>query len=130
MDERQNEILICPSGPLILFFVILMLCLSILLMSTGSAYSEILQSKQQGKKDLYYGCGGLYEVDCSRILNEFKNFKLNGPDDRLYLTVGYGGDLAAAQNKTSLLGKVLRINRDGTIPSDNPFPGSPVYSLP
>ena len=28
-----------------------------------------------------------------------------------------------------MAGKVLRINRDGTIPSDNPFPGSPVYTL-
>ena len=28
-----------------------------------------------------------------------------------------------------MLGKVLRINRDGTIPADNPFRGSPVYTL-
>jgi hypothetical protein len=28
-----------------------------------------------------------------------------------------------------LLGKVLRIDRDGTIPEDNPFPDSPVYTL-
>ena len=26
------------------------------------------------------------------------------------------------------MGKVLRINRDGTIPADNPYPGSPVYN--
>ena len=29
----------------------------------------------------------------------------------------------------NLTGKVLRINRDGTIPEDNPFPNSPVYTL-
>jgi N-acetylneuraminic acid mutarotase len=29
----------------------------------------------------------------------------------------------------SLAGKILRINSDGTIPSDNPFPGSPIYTL-
>ncbi len=34
-----------------------------------------------------------------------------------------------AQNTSSLLGKILRINKDGTIPSDNPFPNSPVYTL-
>ncbi|MGB7884178.1 MAG: PQQ-dependent sugar dehydrogenase [Nitrososphaeraceae archaeon] len=28
-----------------------------------------------------------------------------------------------------LLGKVLRIDRDGKIPEDNPFPDSPVYTL-
>ena len=27
------------------------------------------------------------------------------------------------------LGKVLRINRDGSLPHDNPFPNSPVYTL-
>ena len=26
-------------------------------------------------------------------------------------------------------GQSTRINRDGTIPTDNPFPGSPVYSI-
>ena len=31
--------------------------------------------------------------------------------------------------QNTLLGKVLRVNRDGTIPSDNPFPNSPVYTL-
>ena len=29
----------------------------------------------------------------------------------------------------SLGGKTLRINPDGSIPSDNPFPGSPIFSL-
>lgn len=33
-----------------------------------------------------------------------------------------------AQDLTSLAGKILRIHRDGSIPEDNPFPGSPVYS--
>ncbi len=33
-----------------------------------------------------------------------------------------------AQNLASMNGKVLRINLDGSIPADNPFPGSPVWS--
>ena len=33
------------------------------------------------------------------------------------------------QSNSSYLGKILRINKDGTIPSDNPFPNSPVYTL-
>jgi glucose/arabinose dehydrogenase len=52
-----------------------------------------------------------------------------GPDDKLYVSVGFANVYEAPQNKTSLLGKVLRVNRDGTIPSDNPFPGSPVYTI-
>jgi glucose/arabinose dehydrogenase len=52
-----------------------------------------------------------------------------GLDDKLYITSGYANFYDLPQNKSSLLGKVLRINRDGTIPSDNPFPNSPVYTL-
>jgi glucose/arabinose dehydrogenase len=52
-----------------------------------------------------------------------------GPDDKLYITVGDATNHTEAQNSTSLLGKILRINRDGTIPDDNPFPDSPVYTL-
>ncbi len=33
------------------------------------------------------------------------------------------------QDINSLSGKILRLNDDGTIPNDNPFPNSLVYSL-
>ncbi len=55
-----------------------------------------------------------------------------GPDDKLYIT---GGDAAATYNSTraqdinSLAGKILRIDRDGNIPEDNPFPNSPIYTI-
>lgn len=52
-----------------------------------------------------------------------------GPDDKLYISVGHANSPDLPQNKSSLLGKILRIDRDGTIPPDNPFPGSPVYTL-
>lgn len=44
-----------------------------------------------------------------------------GVDGTLYIATGDGGDAAKAQDMNSLLGKVLRINPDGTIPQDNPF---------
>jgi glucose/arabinose dehydrogenase len=50
-----------------------------------------------------------------------------GPDDKLYVSTGYSAQIEQGQN-SNLTGKVLRINRDGTIPVDNPFPNSPVYS--
>jgi glucose/arabinose dehydrogenase len=34
-----------------------------------------------------------------------------------------------AQDVSSLAGKILRVNSDGSIPADNPFPDSPVYSF-
>jgi len=52
-----------------------------------------------------------------------------GKDNKLYITVGVGSHPELAQNSSSLFGKVLRINKDGSIPQDNPFPGSPVYTL-
>ncbi len=45
-----------------------------------------------------------------------------GPSDgKLYIAVGENGTPALAQNLGSLNGKILRMNKDGTIPSDNPF---------
>ena len=51
-----------------------------------------------------------------------------GPDGKLYWTLGEVGNAALAQDTSSLNGKILRLNPDGTAPADNPFPGSPVYS--
>lgn len=46
-----------------------------------------------------------------------------GPDGKLYVSAGDNGRSAKAQDKDSYLGKILRINADGTTPTDNPFPG-------
>ncbi|MCZ8522887.1 MULTISPECIES: PQQ-dependent sugar dehydrogenase [Paenibacillus] len=52
-----------------------------------------------------------------------------GPDGMLYVTNGDAGTPLNAQDLKVLAGKILRITPDGGIPADNPFPGSPVYSL-
>lgn len=51
-----------------------------------------------------------------------------GPDGYLYITAGDRYEPPLAQDTKSLGGKILRIRSDGSIPADNPFPGSPVYS--
>jgi glucose/arabinose dehydrogenase/PKD repeat protein len=51
-----------------------------------------------------------------------------GPDGKLWVTTGDSHNGALAANISYLGGKVLRFNKDGTIPADNPFPGSPVYT--
>jgi len=51
-----------------------------------------------------------------------------GPDEKLYITTGDAGNSNAAQDLNSLSGKILRINPDGTIPSDNPFADSMIFS--
>lgn len=44
-----------------------------------------------------------------------------GRDGKLYIAVGENAVPSNAQTLTNLLGKMLRINRDGTIPADNPY---------
>ena len=46
-----------------------------------------------------------------------------GPDGKLYVAVGEGHHGDNAQSLTTLSGKLLRLNADGTIPTDNPFYG-------
>lgn len=52
-----------------------------------------------------------------------------GPDGKLYLTMGDAASPPLSQDLASLNGKILRMNDDGSLPADNPFPGSFVYSL-
>ncbi|MED4583369.1 PQQ-dependent sugar dehydrogenase [Brevibacillus choshinensis] len=51
-----------------------------------------------------------------------------GPDQLLYITTGDARIPELAQDRASLAGKILRIQLDGSLPADNPFPGSPVFS--
>ena len=51
-----------------------------------------------------------------------------GLDDKLYITTGDAGMSDISQDKNSVVGKILRINPDGTIPDDNPF-GDMIYSI-
>ncbi|MEM2759638.1 MAG: PQQ-dependent sugar dehydrogenase [Nitrososphaerales archaeon] len=51
-----------------------------------------------------------------------------GPDGKLYVTTGDAAEPGLAQDLKSLAGKILRINADGSIPDDNPFSNSPIYS--
>ncbi|MBI5698498.1 MAG: PQQ-dependent sugar dehydrogenase [Thaumarchaeota archaeon] len=53
-----------------------------------------------------------------------------GPDEKLYVATGLSEEFShQSQDLSSLEGKILRLNDDGTIPGDNPFENSPVLSL-
>lgn len=57
-----------------------------------------------------------------------------GPDGKLWVSMGDAANQSLAQDATSLNGKILRVNPDGSVPRDNPvLPGSSgpsfVYSM-
>ena len=53
-----------------------------------------------------------------------------GPDGKLYVGTGSVSESShGSQDIQSLEGKILRLNDDGTIPDDNPFSDSPVFSF-
>jgi glucose/arabinose dehydrogenase len=53
-----------------------------------------------------------------------------GPDGKLYIAVGENANPANSQTIGNLLGKILRINSDGTIPNDNPTTFSGIAGSP
>jgi uncharacterized repeat protein (TIGR03806 family) len=81
------------------------------------------------------GDAGVADAGSEEILLEVGQFEVNhnggslhfGPDGKLYLALGDGGSgndpLNNGQDRTTLLGSILRLNDDGSIPSDNPFVG-------
>jgi glucose/arabinose dehydrogenase len=75
-------------------------------------------------------------IDAKVILDKIPGAKFDnggvikfGPDKKLYIGTGDATDENSAQDPLSLAGKILRLSDDGSIPTDNPFPNSPVYSL-
>ena len=52
-----------------------------------------------------------------------------GPDGKLYVGTGDAGEPDRSQDPMDPAGKLLRLELDGSIPSDNPIPNSPAFLL-
>jgi glucose/arabinose dehydrogenase len=50
------------------------------------------------------------------------------PDMKLFITTGDASNTSSPQNLSLVNGKILRLNLDGSIPTDNPVAGNPYWS--
>jgi glucose/arabinose dehydrogenase len=85
----------------------------------GTAKNQLLRIRDDGS-----GFAVLRSFPAARVHNGGRI--MFGPDGKLYVVIGEIGSPQLAQNLASLNGKLLRLNRDGTVPSDNPMKGSPI----
>ncbi|MBL0181725.1 MAG: PQQ-dependent sugar dehydrogenase [Chitinophagaceae bacterium] len=95
--------------------------------SSGNYLEKMVQMKYENGnmhpvKTLIQNIPAASNHDGSRLLISA------GTDPKLFMTTGDATEKNNAQNTSSLSGKVLRFNLDGSIPADNPFPNSPVWS--
>lgn len=51
-----------------------------------------------------------------------------GPDGMLYIGTGDARDRRRAQNLENIGGSILRLTPEGDVPSDNPWPGNPIWA--
>ncbi|HEX7294296.1 MAG TPA: PQQ-dependent sugar dehydrogenase [Pyrinomonadaceae bacterium] len=63
----------------------------------------------------------IFELDSLSATNHNGGAIHFGPDGKLYVAAGENAVAANSQTLTNVLGKILRINADGSIPTDNPF---------
>ncbi|RZJ18030.1 MAG: PQQ-dependent sugar dehydrogenase [Acinetobacter sp.] len=70
------------------------------------------------------GEGGLLGRFCTQTLQ----IVLLISNGKLFISTGDASDTSTPQNINSKSGKILRINLDGSIPADNPYPSNPVWS--
>ncbi|HET9431717.1 MAG TPA: PQQ-dependent sugar dehydrogenase, partial [Chitinophagaceae bacterium] len=49
--------------------------------------------------------------------------------DKLFISTGDASNQSLPQNTSTLNGKILRLNLDGSVPADNPVPGKPYWSF-
>ncbi|HYD02106.1 MAG TPA: PQQ-dependent sugar dehydrogenase [Phycisphaerales bacterium] len=107
--------------------------------TTGDVYASMVYSSQDGVENVPHypkvvrftsSNGGLTAATQTTILNmvgesmgqshQISNVSF-GPDGKLYVHIGDGFTTSTAQNLSSFRGKIIRLNTDGTAPSDNPF---------
>jgi glucose/arabinose dehydrogenase len=92
--------------------------------SSASSAEKIVRYKFDGKT-LVSPTVLLDNIDAANIHNGCRLLIVGG---KLFITTGDASNKTNPQKLSSLNGKILRINLDGSIPADNPIKGSPIWS--
>ncbi len=89
---------------------------------TPTVHNRITRFTASGDQLAPNGAKNIFELDNLTAATNHNGGGLRfGPDGKLYVGVGENANGANAQTLSNLLGKMLRLNDDGTIPADNPF---------
>jgi glucose/arabinose dehydrogenase len=97
--------------------------------STTSVHNRIVRVTANGNKVVTGSEKLIFRLDNQTAATDHQGGALDfGRNDKLYIATGDNGRPVAdpvtqhvAQQPTNLFGKMLRINKDGTIPTNNPF---------
>ncbi|WP_415402865.1 PQQ-dependent sugar dehydrogenase [Tateyamaria sp. SN3-11] len=75
-------------------------------------------TRLENMRDLFESAVG------GRTGRHFGSRVVEAPDGTLYVTIGDRGDRPSAQDRSLHNGSIVRVNRDGSVPADNPFVGT------
>src|SRR6266705_6178642 len=94
--------------------------------TSGTIYNRIVRIRASGNMGVSY-IVILRLPPLSGATNHNGGVIAFGPDGKLWAVVGENANPSHSQDPLSPLGKVLRMNSDGTAPTDNPFYGNPAW---
>lgn len=97
--------------------------------NTGGNYREKMVQMKFENNSIQPVITLIQNVPASSIHNGSRLWISNDAVPKIFMTTGDAANQPNAQNITSVSGKVLRFNLDGTIPADNPYAGSAVWSF-
>jgi glucose/arabinose dehydrogenase len=93
---------------------------------SGNAYKEKVVRYTYANNSLTDKVTIIDDIEASNIHNGSR--LLMSSDLKLFITTGDASNTSLSQNINSKNGKVLRLNLDGSVPSDNPINNNPLWS--